>query len=68
MNWAQRVNMYRILKFFSSFSVQFLLDLESETLLQIGQPYALYDVVLTDSQSGHAPGGVVPILMDYDKH
>lgn len=63
----QIANVNRILKTFFGDAVEFQLDLVTERLLQVDQPYASHKVVLAVSRSYLLPGGIVPSLKDYDE-
>lgn len=57
-----------LLKSMSSHAFKVLLELVTETLVQVDQPGALHELVLVVSRSGYGSGGIVPDLKDYGEH
>lgn len=58
-------NVGRLFKMFSSHAVNDQLNLVTETVEQVGQPYVSHEVVLAVSQSSYVPEGTVPSLKKY---
>lgn len=55
-------NVARLLKMFSTNTVKVLKDLVTEREVQLGHPYASYDIVVAVARRGYAPDGIVPSL------